>query len=86
MASPARWPGSWTSCVVAQGSNVNVPPGNMEAAWPFMAWPWKSHDITSTVVAKPSKFREGDRDPSLNGRSVKKMCSHFVHLLHSSTR
>ena len=50
MDSPERQPGSWTSCVVAQDSSVNVPASNMEAAGPFMAWLWKSHNITSPVI------------------------------------
>lgn len=80
MASLAPWPGSWSSYVAAQGSSVNVPASNVEAAWPFMAWPWKSR--STTVVISPPRFREGDRDPPLSGRRVKKIGSHVLNSPH----
>lgn len=87
MACPAQRPGSWTTYVAAQGSSVNVPAGNIEAAWPVMAWPWQSHGITSTVVTSLSTFRAGDRDPPFNGRNAKKKkCSHILNSPYSSRR
>lgn len=66
MASLAPGPGSWTSYVVAQGSSVNVPTSNMEAAWPVMAWPGTSHGITSTVVqACPDSGKETETHLSM---------------------
>ena len=64
---------------------MNIPASNMEAAWPFMAWLLMSHSITYTVVTSPPRFREGDRDLPLNGRSVKKNCSHVLNSLYSGT-